>query len=69
MVIKKKKCIFCEKGIDKIDFRDPILANFINERGKIISSKITGVCAFHQRKLAKAIKRARQLSILPFVVQ
>lgn len=68
-MIMRKRCIFCEKKIDKIDYKNPIITNFVNERGKILPAKVTGVCAFHQRKLTKAVKKARQIALLPFVVQ
>ncbi len=67
--MKEKKCIFCEKGIKEIDYKDETLKNFLSERGKILKSEITGVCAKHQRKLARAIKRARNLALLPFEIK
>ncbi len=67
--MKEKKCLFCEKKIKEIDYKDEILKNFLSERGKIIKGEITGVCAKHQRKLARAIKRARNLALLPFEIK
>ncbi|GAB4311036.1 MAG: hypothetical protein Kow0059_00850 [Candidatus Sumerlaeia bacterium] len=64
---KKKFCQFCSQDVREIDYKDPrFLRRFITERGKILPRRITGVCAFHQRKLSVAIKRARLLAMLPF---
>jgi small subunit ribosomal protein S18 len=64
---KRKICKFCAK-ISKIDYKDAdSLRRFTTERGKIIPRRITGTCAKHQRQLARAIKRARILALLPFV--
>ncbi len=62
----KKSCPFCEQGVTHIDYKDPRLKDFLTERGKIVSARISGVCARHQRRLANAIKIARNLSLLPF---
>jgi len=63
-------CYFCQRNIKEIDFKDTeILRRFISGLGKIRAKKRTGVCASHQRKLAKAIKRARILGLLPYVVE
>lgn len=62
-----KVCRFCELKDESFDYKDEKkLERFITERGKIIPRRISGVCAKHQRSLAKAIKRARLLSLLPF---
>ena len=63
---RRKVCRFCadRMGIDYKDLRT--LGNFISERGKIIPSRITGNCARHQRQLTTAIKRARNVALLPF---
>jgi len=64
---KKKVCAFCEEKDLVIDYKRPdVLEQFITERGKILSRRITGTCARHQRKLSTAIKRARILALLPF---
>jgi small subunit ribosomal protein S18 len=64
----KKRCEFCREGIDEIDYKDvERLRKYLTQRGKILSRRVTGTCAYHQRKLAKAIKRARQMALLPFV--
>lgn len=66
---KKKFCRFCQKNIKEIDYKDvEILKKYVPERGKISPRRVTGTCAFHQRKLATAIKRARIMALLPFVV-
>ncbi|MBA7628239.1 hypothetical protein ES703_35715 [subsurface metagenome] len=66
---KRKVCKFCTKKLT-IDYKNPeALKRFTTERGKILPRRITGTCARHQRKLAKAIKRARVLALLPFVAK
>lgn len=63
-----KRCRFCVEKID-VDYKNTnLLRSFITERGKILPARITGNCAYHQRRLAQAIKRARILALLPFVV-
>ena len=65
---KSKKCPFTRAGIKNIDYKDvETLEQFITERGKILPRRITGVSHFHQCLLKKAIKRARQVALLPFV--
>jgi len=65
--IKHKMCRFCADLSLKIDYKDPkTLAVFTTERGKIIPRRISGNCARHQRILALAIKRARNIALLPF---
>jgi len=60
-------CYFCQRNIKDIDFKDiETLRRFISGLGKIRAKKRTGVCASHQRKLARAIKRARILGLLPY---
>ena len=66
---KKKVCKFCAQKL-KIDYKDAdVLRRFTTERGKILPRRITGSCAKHQRELAVAIKRARALATLPYVVK
>ena len=63
----KKYCRFKKSGIKYIDYKDPdFLIKFVNEQGKILPRRATGVTVQQQRKLAKAIKRARNIAILPF---
>ena len=65
---RKKVCIFCEDKIAYIDYKDSAkLRKFISERGKILPRRISGTCAQHQIKLTTAIKRARQVALLPYV--
>jgi len=64
---KKKVCKFCVEKMDFIDYkRADILAQFVQERGKILPRRMTGVCSRHQRWLGVAIKRARNIALLPF---
>ncbi len=68
--VRKKVCKFCVEGIEEIDYKDvDRLRQYLTERGKIMPRRMTGVCAKHQRQLARAIKRARILALLPFVVR
>jgi len=65
----QKKCFFCQGGIFP-NYREPeVLRRFISERGKIIARSRSGVCAKHQRALAREVKRARYLALLPFVAR
>ncbi len=65
---RRKVCKFCADKIDYIDYKDVrMLTPFVPERGKILPRRISGVCAAHQRKLQTAIKRARQLALVPYV--
>jgi len=67
---KKRECKFCVEKIPVVDYKDtPKLQRYITERGKIVSSRISGNCARHQRRVAKAIKRARVIGLLPFVAE
>lgn len=65
---KKKVCQFCVDKIDHIDYKDTArLRKYVSERSKILPKRITGTCAKHQRQLTTAIKRARQIAILPYI--
>jgi small subunit ribosomal protein S18 len=65
--IKRKVCRFCAYKTLEIDYKNPrILRYFITERGKIIPRRISGNCAKHQREISTAIKKARNIAILPF---
>ncbi len=67
---KRKRCPFTAAGIKEIDYKDiHTLMQFITERGKILPRRITGVSAYHQKKLTTAIKRARHVALLPFVAE
>ena len=67
---RRKVCPFSGAGAPKIDYKDvKLLQRYISERGKIVPSRITAVSQIKQRELAKAIKRARFLALLPYVVK
>jgi small subunit ribosomal protein S18 len=67
---RRKSCPFTGEGAPKIDYKDVrLLQRYISERGKIVPSRISAVSAKKQRKLAQAIKRARFLGLLPYVLQ
>ena len=67
---RRKTCPFSSDNSPKIDYKDVrLLQRYISERGKIVPSRITAVSAKKQRELAKAIKRARILGLLPFVIK
>lgn len=64
---RKKICRFCADSSIKIDYKDQnLLQSFITERSKIVPGRLSGACAFHQRQLARAIKRARHIAILAY---
>ena len=63
----RKVCAFCVERMDYIDYKEVSrLRRFISERGKILPRRVTGTCARHQRRLTLALKRARQIALLPF---
>lgn len=65
---RRKVCAFCVEKAETIDYKDAAkLRRFMSERAKILPRRITGTCAKHQRELTTAIKRARQIAILPYV--
>jgi small subunit ribosomal protein S18 len=64
---RKKVCKFCVEKIDGINYKDVrLLSQFVSEAGKIVPRRLTGVCTPHQRRLADAIKQARNIALLPF---
>ncbi|MCI5739271.1 MAG: 30S ribosomal protein S18 [Candidatus Fimenecus sp.] len=64
---RKKVCSFCVEKVDKIDYKDAAkLRRYTSERAKILPRRVTGTCAYHQRELTTAIKRARAIAILPY---
>ena len=64
---RRKVCRFCADKIDYIDYKDvKVLISFVPERGKLLPRRMFGTCAEHQRKLTLAIKRARNIALLPF---
>ena len=65
---RRKVCSFCVDKVQQIDYKDTAkLRRYISERGKILPRRTTGTCAMHQRQLTVAIKRARQIALLPYV--
>ena len=67
---RRKSCPFSAKDAPRIDYKDTrLLQGFVSERGKIVPSRITAVSAKKQRELAKAIKRARHIGLLPYIVK
>ena len=63
-------CRLCKEKIEKVSYKDVDLLNkFITEHGKIIAGRISGNCASHQRKVARAIRKARTVALLPFVTE
>ena len=67
---RRKSCPFSAKNAPKIDYKDiRLLQGFMSERGKIVPSRITAVSAKKQRELSKAIKRARTIGLLPYIVK
>ena len=65
---RRKVCYFTKNNITHIDYKDTeLLKRFISERGKILPRRVTGTCAKYQRQLAIAIKRSRQMALLPYV--
>jgi small subunit ribosomal protein S18 len=67
---RRKPCPYCKEKIEQVDYKDlSALRRFISERGKIRSRRITGACRRHQNQVSRAIKRARELALLPYVAE
>jgi small subunit ribosomal protein S18 len=65
---RRKSCYFCKDKVDEIDYKNVNqLRRYMSEKGKIRSRRITGACRRHQRQVAVAIKRAREMALLPYV--
>ena len=65
---RRKSCPYCKDKIEQADYKDIVmLRKFVSDRGKIRSRRITGGCRRHQSQLARAVKRARELALLPYV--
>lgn len=65
--LRRRVCYFCQDKIVDIDYKNiKQLRRFVTERGKIIPRRVSGTCAYHQRQLSQAIKRARNIALLPF---
>ena len=68
--LRRKVCTFCVDKVEHIDYKDVAkLRRFITERGKILPRRISGNCAKHQRQVTVAIKRARNIALLPFTAE
>ncbi len=68
MARPNKTCAICESGVRMIDFKDErLLSRFLTERGKVLPARLSGNCARHQRQLSTAIKRAREVALLPYI--
>jgi small subunit ribosomal protein S18 len=66
--IKRKSCFFCKDKVEEIDYKNVNqLRRYISEKGKIRNRRITGACRRHQRQVAVAVKRAREMALLPYV--
>ena len=64
---RRKVCVFCQEKVEFIDYKDVNrLKKFVTESGKMLTRRMSGTCAKHQRELSKAIKRARIAALLPF---
>lgn len=67
---RRRVCKFCEEKIDVVDYKDVrLIGPFVSDRGKILPRRLTGTCSPHQRELAEAIKRARNIALLPFAAE
>jgi small subunit ribosomal protein S18 len=67
---RRKSCPYCREKVEQVDYKDvSMLRRFISDRGKIRSRRITGACRRHQSQVARAIKRARELALLPYVAE
>lgn len=66
--LRRKPCAFCLEQMEYIDYKNQeVISKYINTHGKILPSRVTGICSRHQRLLSTAIKRARIMAIIPFV--
>ena len=67
---RRKSCPYCREKVEQVDYKDvAALRRFISDRGKIRSRRLTGACRRHQRQVARAVKRARELALLPYVAE
>ena len=68
--VKRRNCFFCKEKIDEIDYKNVNqLRRYVSEKGKIRSRRITGACRRHQVQVAQAVKRAREMALLPYVAE
>ncbi len=66
--VRKKVCYFCANNVDYVDYKDvALLRKYMSDRAKIRSSRVTGTCGKHQRKVAQSVKNAREMGLLPYV--
>ena len=66
---RRKVCQFCEQKATFVDYKNTeTLKHYLSERGKILPRRTTGACAMHQRQVTEAVKRARQVALLPYVI-
>jgi small subunit ribosomal protein S18 len=67
---RRKSCPYCRDKIEQVDYKDlSMLRRMVSDRGKIRSRRITGACRRHQSQVARAVKRARELALLPYVAE
>jgi small subunit ribosomal protein S18 len=68
--IRKRNCLFCREKIEDVDYKEvTLLKRFLSEKGKIRSRRVTGACRKHQNQLSVAVKRAREMALLPYVAE
>ena len=68
--VKRRNCYFCKEKVAEIDYKNVVqLRRYISEKGKIRSRRITGACRRHQVQVAQAVKRAREMALLPYVAE
>jgi small subunit ribosomal protein S18 len=66
---RRKYCQFCKEHTEYIDYKDTqVLRKYVTDRGKIKSRRVTGACVQHQRDIANAVKRAREMALMPYIV-
>ena len=66
--IRKRNCYFCREKVEEVDYKNiNQLRRYVSEKGKIRNRRISGACRRHQRQVAVAVKRARELALLPYV--
>lgn len=67
---RKKVCFFCKEKVAYIDFKDvSLMRRFVSDRGKIRARRVTGTCVQHQHEVASAVKNAREVALLPYVIR
>ncbi len=67
--VKNRPCVFCKENVTYVDYKDyNTLRRFVSDRGKIRARRVTGLCPKHQREASIAVKRAREMALLPYVV-